>query len=290
MNFIILIFLGITWGLSFSLGKISLLGGATAIGLTFWQSLVAGILLLTYVYLKHKKFHIPIYMFKHLIILSLLAVVIPNFIFYNTATHIDAGILSISVSLIPLFTYGFALFLKMDKFSFTRITGLLIGFVALLVLIVPENSLPDKTDVPWILFSLISAVCYALENIYIDKLNPTNFGPIRLACALSILSAIITFPISLITNQFFIPNILNLNILFAILGLGIITAGAYSIFVYLIGKAGSVFASQTGYLVTFFGILWGMILLNEKHSYFVWITVILIIFGIFLVKPRKIQF
>ena len=30
-----------------------------------------------------------------------------------------------------------------------------------------------------------------------------------------------------------------------------------------------------------------MILLNEKHSYFVWITVILIIFGIFLVKAKK---
>ena len=207
---------------------------------------------------------------------------------YNTATHIDAGILFISDAYTSI--YIWIRFIFENENLVLRITGLLIGFVALLVLIVPENSLPDKTDVPWILFSLISAVCYALENIYIDKLNPTNFGPIRLACALSILSAIITFPISLITNQFFIPNILNLNILFAILGLGIITAGAYSIFVYLIGKAGSVFASQTGYLVTFFGILWGMILLNEKHSYFVWITVILIIFGIFLVKPRKIQF
>ncbi len=287
MNFIILIFLGITWGLSFSLGKIALLGGATAIGLTFWQSLIAGLLLLTYVFFKHKKFYIPIFMFKHLIILSMLAVVIPNIIFYNTASHIDAGILSISVSLIPLFTYGLALFLKMDKFSIIRIIGLLIGFVALLVLILPENSLPDKTDVPWVLFSLISAFCYALENIYIDKLNPINFGPIRLACSLSILSTFITLILSLITKQFFVPNIFNLNAMISVLGLGIITAGAYSIFVHLIGRAGSVFASQTGYLVTFFGILWGMILLNESHSYFVWITVILIVFGIVLVKPNE---
>ena len=45
------------------------------------------------------------------------------------------------------------------------------GFFALLILIVPENSLPDKKDIPWVLLSLICALCYALENIYIDKLK-----------------------------------------------------------------------------------------------------------------------
>ena len=39
MNFLILIILGLGWGLSFTLGKIAITAGGTPIGLTFWQSL-----------------------------------------------------------------------------------------------------------------------------------------------------------------------------------------------------------------------------------------------------------
>ena len=161
------------------------------------------------------------------------------------------------------------------------------GFLALLILIVPENSLPDKRDIPWVLLSLICALCYALENIYIDKLKLKNFGPIRLVCCISIVSIILTLPISLVTNQFFLPKVSNPNLILSALGLGLIGATAYSVFIFLIGRAGSVFASQTGYLVTFCGVLWGIILLGESHSIFVWVSLFLIMAGIFLVQPRE---
>ena len=40
-------------------------------------------------------------------------------------------------------------------------------------------------------------------------------------------------------------------------------------------RAGSVFSSQVGYLVTFFGVVWGIFILGESHSVFVWISLIL---------------
>ena len=287
MNFLILIILGLGWGLSFTLGKIAITAGGTPIGLTFWQSLFSGLILLAYVFFRHGKIIIPKIMFLPIVIITFLSVVIPNIIFYACVEHLDAGVLSISVSVIPLFTYLIAMGLRMDKFKVRRVIGLITGFCALLILILPENSLPDKRDIPWVLLALNCALCYALENIYIDRLALQNFGPIRLVCAVSFVSAIITFLLSLVMDQFFILQPTNLYLFISTLGLGFISATAYSIFIYLIGRAGSVFSSQVGYLVTFFGVLWGIIILGESHSVFVWISLAMIMMGIFLVQPKQ---
>ena len=287
MNFLILIILGLGWGLSFTLGKIAITAGGTPIGLTFWQSLFSGLFLLAFVFFRHVKIIIPKIMFLPIVIITFLSVVIPNIIFYACVEHLDAGVLSISVSVIPLFTYLIALGLRMDKFKVRRVIGLITGFCALLILILPENSLPDKRDIPWVLLALNCALCYALENIYIDRLALQNFGPIRLVCAVSFVSAIITFLLSLVMDQFFILQPTNLYLFISTLGLGFISATAYSIFIYLIGRAGSVFSSQVGYLVTFFGVVWGIIILGESHSVFVWISLAMIMMGIFLVQPKQ---
>ncbi len=289
MNFLILIVLGLGWGLSFTLGKIAITAGGTPIGLTFWQSLFSGLILLIYVFFRHGKIIIPKTMFLPIIIITFLSIVIPNIIFYACVAYLDAGVLSISVSVIPLFTYLIALGLRMDKFKVRRVLGLITGFCALLILILPENSLPDKRDIPWVLLALNCALCYALENIYIDRLALQNFGPIRLVCAVSFVSAIITFLLSLVMDQFFILQPTNLYLFISTLGLGFISATAYSIFIYLIGRAGSVFSSQVGYLVTFFGVVWGIIILGESHSVFVWISLAMIMMGIFLVQPKQIS-
>ena len=287
MNFLILIILGLGWGLSFTLGKIAITAGGTPIGLTFWQSLFSGFILLAYVFFRHGKIIIPKIMFLPIVIITFLSVVIPNIIFYACVEHLDAGVLSISVSVIPLFTYLIAMGLRMDRFKVRRVIGLITGFCALLILMLPENSLPDKRDIPWVLLALNCALCYALENIYIDRLALQNFGPIRLVCAVSFVSAIITFLLSLVMDQFFILQPTNLYLLISTLGLGFISATAYSIFIYLIGRAGSVFSSQVGYLVTFFGVVWGIIILGESHSVFVWISLAMIMMGIFLVQPKQ---
>ena len=287
MNFLILIILGLGWGLSFTLGKIAITAGGTPIGLTFWQSLFSGLILLAYVFFRHGKIIIPKIMFLPIIIITFLSVVIPNIIFYACIEHLDAGVLSISVSVIPLFTYLIAMGLRMDRFKIRRVLGLITGFCALLILILPENSLPDKRDIPWVLLALNCALCYALENIYIDRLALQNFGPIRLVCAVSFVSAIITFLLSLVMDQFFMLQPTNLYLFISTLGLGFISATAYSIFIYLIGRAGSVFSSQVGYLVTFFGVVWGIIILGESHSVFVWISLAMIMMGIFLVQPKQ---
>ena len=55
----------------------------------------------------------------------------------------------------------------------------------------------------------------------------------------------------------------------------------------MIRTAGPVFASQTAYVITLAGVAWGMILLEESHSLYIWSALLLTLAGIALVRPQQ---
>ena len=61
----------------------------------------------------------------------------------------------------------------------------------------------------------------------------------------------------------------------------------YTGYVWLVGRAGSVFAAQVGYPVTATGVLWAMLILSETYSPYFWAAAALILGGVFLVQPRQ---
>ena len=146
--------------------------------------------------------------------------------------------------------------------------------------------MPQKGDVVWVLIACIAAVSYAVENLIIDIKMPNDIGPVRIACGMNFMGAALVLPFSLasIKNMSleFPPGALELSVL----GLGLINAIAYSTFIFLIQRTGPVFASQTGYIVTIGGMLWGILLFNEMYSPWVWASLFLLIIGVILVSPR----
>ncbi len=75
----------------------------------------------------------------------------------------------------------------------------------------------------------------------------------------------------------------------AIVGMASIAVVAYSMFLYLIVHAGPVFASQTAYIVTFSGVFWGIAIFDEKHSAWIWASLVVMLAALALVTPRKTE-
>ena len=287
LPWIVLLFLGTVWGLSFSLARISTLAGGTPFGITFWQSIVGGIILLAYTQARGRPLplsrrHLGIYL-----IVALLGASLPNSLFYFAAPHVQAGVLSITVALIPIITYGISMMLGMERLSALRVSGVVLGGVAIALLVLPDSSLPSRTAIPWVLLACGSAVCYAAENIYLSRPALADIGPVRTAAGMNILAAVIMLPVALATDQMFVPAFPFGTLEWTIVALGVITAVAYTMFILVINVAGPVFASQTGYLVTLGGVVWGMVLFGETHSPWVWASVATMIIGLALVTPRK---
>ncbi len=72
----------------------------------------------------------------------------------------------------------------------------------------------------------------------------------------------------------------------AVLLAALIHAAVYTTFVAPVGRAGSVFSTQVGHLVTLFGVLWPMLLPGERYGPAIWAALALILAGIALMRPR----
>ena len=267
--------------------KIAIENGGEPFTIAFWQALSCAIFLYTYIFFKHGKLGVRNNHYTLIILLGIFGSALPNILFYWSAEKLDAGLLAISVSFIPLVTYVFAFLLKIEMFSIKRICGVLLGAIALNLLIIPENSMPKKTDIFWVLIACVAAVSYAIENLLIDLKMPKDIGPVRIACGMNLMGAMLVLPFSLVFSQKIIPNFPPTLLEYSIIGLGLINAVAYSTFIFLIQRTGPVFASQTGYIVTVGGMIWGIILFNESYSLWVWTSIIVIVLGVILVSPRE---
>ena len=282
-----LLFMGATWGLSFSLGKIAVEEGIGAFGVSTVQSLLSGLILLAITLIRGKKLKELWHYWRFILLIALLGAAVPSVIFYTAAPYVQAGILAITVALIPMMTYGASIPLKIEGFSWRRFSGLLFGVGAIMLIALPENSLPDKSAVPWILLACISSVCYAAENIILGFRSAINIGPIRLSMGMNLLAGVILLPIAIAKGQFYVPQFPFGVAEYALLGLSVISVFAYTMFVFSVAKFGAVFASQTGYIVTLAGVFWGMAIFGEEHSIWVWMALATMITGLALVSPRK---
>ncbi|MEL6196854.1 MAG: EamA family transporter, partial [Pseudomonadota bacterium] len=138
----------------------------------------------------------------------------------------------------------------------------------------------------FVLLPLVSATCYALENIVIAKFRPPGVDALQIGCGLLWAAVIMLAPIVLIGGFETMPQRLDSATvqLFAVTVFNII---AYLGFVWLIGHGGPVFASQVGYIVTATGVLSGIIFLGERHGLTLWLAMALLFAGVALVSPRR---
>lgn len=286
INWLILAFLGAVWGLHFSVAKIAADAGGEPFGIAFWQSLLAGVGLWIYLRMLRKPTGIRPRHFTFIFLIALLGTLIPGVVIYWVAGKIDAGILAITISLVPILTYLFAVPLGLERAVARRVLGIVVGIFAVGLLVLPESSLPDRASVAWVLVACVAPVSYAVENIAVDLNRPIQLGAVALVCAANLLSAAILLPLVLATGQFIVPSFPPGELEASIAMLGVGAAAAYSLFVHLIRQAGPVFASQSGYLVTLCGVFWGIAIFGETHTAWVWSALAAIIFGVFLVTPR----
>ena len=282
-----LLVMGVFWGLSFSFTRMAVENGGTPLGIAFWQSIISSVILLSFSSLRGRRFTPRRHHIGPFIIIALLGVGVPGVAFFIAASRVPSGILAITVTLVPILTYCMALSLRIEAFSVIRIGGVFCGALAILLLVLPSNSLPDAAATPWVLLACLSSLCYAAENIYLTRKTISDIGPIRIACGMNVMAIVLLGPLAIAFDQMFLPTLPFATLEWSLIGLGGISAIAYTLYVLTVKRYGPVFASQVGYLVTISGVFWGMAIFGEVHSTWVWASLALMMIGLALVSPRQ---
>lgn len=283
----VLILIGAGWGISVVLAKITVSAGYLPFGLIFWQmaigTVVTGALLLRR---GRGMLHFSRTQLIFCTVIALIGTLLPNTASYQVAVHLPAAILSIILSMIPLMAFPIALAMGNDRFSASKLLGLCLGLSGMIVLSWDGSALPAGVAMIWLAAAFIAPFFYAFEGNLVNKIGTFGLDPVKILFGASVIGTVLSLPVALGTGQFISPLRP-----FGIPEWAHVLSSTSHVLVYvgylwLVGRAGPVFAAQVSYFVTLFGIFWAVVLLGESIPVQLWMALALTMAGLFLVQPR----
>jgi len=147
-------------------------------------------------------------------------------------------------------------------------------------------ALPAGTSLIWFAVAFVAPFFYAFEGNLVNKIGTFRLEPVQILFGASVIGTSVALPLAIGSGQFISP----LRPFGAPEWAHVISSIAHVLvycgYLWLVGRAGSVFAAQVSYLVTLFGIFWAVVLLGEAIATQVWIALALVMSGLFLVQPR----
>lgn len=279
--------IGAVWALTFPLTKIAVLGGFRSFGIIFWSSVIAATVLSAIVRLRGLGLPLHGAAIARYVFVALVGTVLPSAATYTAAEHLPAGVIAVCMAIIPIVAFPMAIALGLEQPNLRRFSGLLLGFLGVLLIVLPDASLPDPSKAIFILLALASVLFYATEGVGLGKMGTAGLDPAQLMLGAFLLSGCLTLPIALMTGTFIMPQLTFGSAGLAVMLSGLANVVAYVGYVWIIGRGGAVFAGQVSYIVTGFSIVWSMALLGERYSVWVWGAMVVIFAGLFLTQPRQ---
>ena len=283
-----LILLGVGWGLTTPLSKFAVTGGYRDFGLIFCQSVIMALVLGVTALVRRKGLVFGRSQMRVYVMIALIGTVFPNAASYTAYIHLDAGIMAILISLVPIFALPVALALGLERLNLKRLIGLVLGLAGILLLILPGQDAIGGVSWLWIPVALIASLMYAFEGNLVARFGMAGLDPLQALLGASLVALVVAAPMMLATASWINPQPPYGLPDGAVVLSSLIHAFVYSGYVWLVGAAGSIFAVQVGYIVTLSGVFWARLLLGETYSPWVWAALALVLAGVFLVQPKPV--
>ena len=277
----LLILLGAIWGSAFIFIKIAA-PEFGAVPLVQARLIIASLIFVPILFRKKYLLLLkPIW--KHSLLLAITNNAIPFTLFSLASFGSDSNMLAILNATTAFNTMIIAYFWLKEDVTLKQLTGLIMGFIGVIILVNPDAS---STSLISAIFCLMGAACYSFSTVFIQK-NSAKTNKLVLIGWSIIFSAFLMIPMTII----YIPESLpSTEAFLSVLWLGGVSTGlAFLGYVRLIDKIGAVKTSTVAYFLPIFGIIWGYIFLDEIITPNIIFGCITILFGVFLATSKKIK-
>jgi drug/metabolite transporter (DMT)-like permease len=283
---ILLVVVAAGGGLMVSLIRLATVNGVPFVPFAFWNTVLSAALLLGVALARRAPPRLTADHLRTYASLGALAVAFPLTIFAFVAPKLPASIVAITQTLIPMMTYAMALIVAIERFRWTSVGGVGLGLAGVLLLIVPEASLPEPGMAGWVLIVLLTGFSLALAFIVAARFRPPRTESVTMAAGTLMAGALFLLPVMAIEGSWwFLPAGLDTGGL-ALVGQVVLYALLWFLFYAIIQIAGPVFFSANNYLVPVAGVAWGMVIFGDSLSVWVWGALALMFAGVFVLTAR----
>ncbi|MFT5488180.1 MAG: drug/metabolite transporter (DMT)-like permease [Paracoccaceae bacterium] len=284
----LLFLIGALWGSFFVLIKIAVSDGVRPVSYLFWFTLLAGSWLFLAGILRGKRPRFARADLPYYLKLGLVRFTLANMILYTVQGKLAVGLMAVIMAFVPIFTYLISLVIRIEKFLWLRAVGILMGFGGVLLIVLPKSSLPDRSLAVWVLIGFGAPLFHAIAYVALsEKSRPKDVDSITLSSGTLFAAAFFALPLALVLGEFQTPGWPLATGELALLAHSLVAAVNFYAIFELIRIAGPTYMSQANFLSVGFGVAFGVILLGETHSLFVWAAIALMLAGVGLVNLRR---
>lgn len=283
-NFLLLLVLAALWGPSFLFIKVAV-AEIPPLTIVLGRVGVGGILLYLILRMQGRNLPPPGRVWLHFTFAAIVQNAIPFLLFGWGEQYIDSALAAILNGTTPLFTLLLAhLFITDDRLTPTKSLGTLIGFSGLALLIAP-SLLGGIKATTWGLMAVAAAsLCYGIAIVY-GRRNLRGLPPLVAPTAQLLLAAVFMMPLSLIFERPFSLPAPSWPALASLLALGVFGTGlAFVVYYRIMEQTSATYVSMVTYLVPVFGVILGVIVLNEQLGWNAYLGCALILLGVMIVN------
>ena len=275
---------GISYGGIFSANKLAAGVSFPVFAYTFWIALFAGLALL---FVGAICGNLPPTSRAHLLQylrLAVLAVMLPVLATAFAAHALPAGVITLVLTLVPGLTYLMSFAIGLERFEALSLAGLALGAAGVLLIVLPDQGLPDAGAWVWMLVALVGAVAAAGSNVVAAAYRPPRSHSLALACGILLAAAVVLLPIMLVTDGPYLFSDAGWQGIAGMAWAAAIHCVTFYCFQEVTRRAGAVFFAQFNYLVVAAGIFWALLIFDETLGLWVWAALACMVVGLWLVN------
>ena len=286
----LLLLLSVLWGGSFFFIEVAL-ASLSPFSLVAVRVTLAALVL--YLFMKIKQEGVPrnLAAWKSFLVMGCLNNVIPFCLIVWGQTQISGGLASILNATTPFFALVLAHFLTADeKLSVTKVVGLLIGFVGVIV-IFGSDLLSEVGSQTFAQFAILAAAfSYGLAGIFGRRFKAMGISPMATATGQLTSSAVIMLPLAFLLEEPLSLMSAEANVIASVIGLAVLsTSLAYVLYFRILATAGATNLLLVTFLIPVSAILLGGLVLQEQLGSHQLLGMCIIFLGLIVIDGRILR-
>ncbi|MEM7642026.1 MAG: DMT family transporter [Pseudomonadota bacterium] len=282
-----LLVFGAGWGLMQPLNKVAVQAGFQPWGIMAWQGAVTLILAGTLCAVRGVGLPRNGAQWSVAAQVAFLGTLMPHWASYTAVGVLPAGLMAILMATIPILALPMGMALGQERATGRRVIGLSLGLAAVAVIAAVRDGVAPGAG--WaVAVALMAPFCYALNSNLLMRRGMAGLDPLQAFAGAACLFWPVSTAVAVANGQaawLFAPGQGQGSA--AVLAIAVGHTLIYAGFLWLVTRAGSVFASQTAYLVTGFGVLWSVLLLGERYPLAVLAAGGMMVAGMVMVRPAE---
>ncbi len=238
-------------------------------------------------FVKKERLPLKSHFWKKVFVAGFFAQALPFTLINWGEQFVDSSIASLLNGLTPLSTIVLAqLMLKDEKMTRNKVRGVFLGLLGLMILVAPSLVGGVTGTTQGILAITLAAMSYGVGLVFIRK-NLINVPPIHAPAAQLLSVTAYLLPLSLFLTPEFSFSTLGTDVIVSISVLGVFgTAVAFVLYFKLLERTSAGYVSMVTYLMPIYGVILGIIFLDEQLTIWMILGAASILSGISLVNKR----